>query len=135
MFCRIKKLNTFASHLRENVTPTRAFSSAGSEHLPYKQRVGGSNPSTPTTEKRLTRNCESFLFLFLPIFRWFLFVEKKNNIQLTRLHFYPILLLSSYKSQLGIKNRSICIIVKISIIIYTTLAFYRQSQQYIVLPE
>ena len=27
----------------------RAFSSAGSEHLPYKQRVGGSNPSTPTT--------------------------------------------------------------------------------------
>ena len=29
----------------------RAFSSAGSEHLPYKQRVGGSNPSTPT--KRL----------------------------------------------------------------------------------
>ena len=26
----------------------REFSSAGSEHLPYKQRVGGSNPSTPT---------------------------------------------------------------------------------------
>ena len=26
----------------------RAFSSAGLEHLPYKQRVGGSNPSTPT---------------------------------------------------------------------------------------
>ena len=25
-----------------------AFSSAGLEHLPYKQRVGGSNPSTPT---------------------------------------------------------------------------------------
>ncbi len=30
---------------------TRAFSSAGLEHLPYKQRVGGSNPSTPTTQK------------------------------------------------------------------------------------
>ena len=30
----------------------RAFSSAGSEHLPYKQRVGGSNPSTPTFQKR-----------------------------------------------------------------------------------
>ena len=29
----------------------RAFSSAGSEHLPYKQRVGGSNPSTPTGNK------------------------------------------------------------------------------------
>ena len=26
----------------------RELSSAGSEHLPYKQRVGGSNPSTPT---------------------------------------------------------------------------------------
>jgi hypothetical protein len=26
----------------------REFSSVGSEHLPYKQRVGGSNPSTPT---------------------------------------------------------------------------------------
>ena len=29
----------------------REFSSAGSEHLPYKQRVGGSNPSTPTKRK------------------------------------------------------------------------------------
>lgn len=27
------------------------FSSAGLEHLPYKQRVGGSIPSTPTTKK------------------------------------------------------------------------------------
>lgn len=64
-------MHTFATHLRENVTPTRAFSSAGSEHLPYKQRVGGSNPSTPTENQRLTRNRESFLFLFPPIFRWF----------------------------------------------------------------
>ena len=30
------------------LTKVRAFSSAGLEHLPYKQRVGGSNPSTPT---------------------------------------------------------------------------------------
>ena len=30
---------------------TWVFSSAGSEHLPYKQRVGGSNPSTPTQSK------------------------------------------------------------------------------------
>jgi putative endonuclease len=28
--------------------PQREFSSAGLEHLPYKQRVGGSIPSTPT---------------------------------------------------------------------------------------
>ena len=39
----------------------RAFSSAGSEHLPYKQRVGGSNPSTPTN-KELQR-CSSFFIL------------------------------------------------------------------------
>ena len=31
----------------------REFSSAGLEHLPYKQRVGGSNPSTPTKSRRL----------------------------------------------------------------------------------
>ena len=30
------------------LNPVWEFSSAGSEHLPYKQRVGGSNPSTPT---------------------------------------------------------------------------------------
>ena len=29
---------------------TRALSSAGSEHLVYTQRVGGSNPSAPTKE-------------------------------------------------------------------------------------
>ena len=40
----------------------RAFSSAGSEHLPYKQRVGGSNPSTPTEDifKRKHKNFRAF---------------------------------------------------------------------------
>ena len=40
------------------------FSSAGSEHLPYKQRVGGSNPSTPTSQasKEMLRNQHLFLF-------------------------------------------------------------------------
>ena len=42
--CGIKKMPIFAPLLQRE----RAFSSAGSEHLPYKQRVGGSNPSTPT---------------------------------------------------------------------------------------
>ena len=37
------------------------FSSAGSEHLPYKQRVGGSNPSTPTKNKN---DQEFFLVVF-----------------------------------------------------------------------
>ena len=36
----------------ENNEGVRAFSSAGSEHLPYKQRVGGSNPSTPTKNNK-----------------------------------------------------------------------------------
>jgi hypothetical protein len=31
----------------------RELSSAGSEHLPYKQRVGGSNPTAPTKEASL----------------------------------------------------------------------------------
>ena len=43
----------------------RAFSSAGSEHLPYKQRVGGSNPSTPTLKK--TEWFLLSLFHFLPL--------------------------------------------------------------------
>ena len=34
----------------------REFSSAGLEHLPYKQRVGGSNPSTPTKSRRLFKS-------------------------------------------------------------------------------
>ena len=55
--CLEVKKNTlnFASLLRR----TRAFSSAGSEHLPYKQRVGGSNPSTPTTK---LSTAESFFY-------------------------------------------------------------------------
>jgi hypothetical protein len=40
----------FALLYTEPVSGEREFSSAGSEHLPYKQRVGGSNPSTPTTK-------------------------------------------------------------------------------------
>ena len=44
---------------RENSLPLHRFwergalSSAGSERLPYKQRVGGSNPSAPTTQHPL----------------------------------------------------------------------------------
>ena len=42
---------------------TRAFSSAGLEHLPYKQRVGGSNPSTPTSFKtRILTRMRVFCF-------------------------------------------------------------------------
>src|SRR5438045_1912120 len=41
-FCTIPFLNYLCSPQK------RELSSAGSEHLPYKQRVGGSNPSAPT---------------------------------------------------------------------------------------
>ncbi len=41
----------------------RELSSAGSERLPYKQRVGGSNPSAPTNERRRLRFLKR-LFLF-----------------------------------------------------------------------
>ena len=54
-FAGYKKVPIFASQLRKTTYLIQAkkliigaFSSAGSEHLPYKQRVGGSNPSTPT---------------------------------------------------------------------------------------
>ena len=40
--------NKKCSYLCNRLQEVRAFSSAGLEHLPYKQRVGGSNPSTPT---------------------------------------------------------------------------------------
>ena len=44
-----KEKNAVSLH---SLTRTRAFSSAGLEHLPYKQRVGGSNPSTPTQNRQ-----------------------------------------------------------------------------------
>ena len=44
-----KKINTTFASLFQKKEPW-AFSSAGLEHLPYKQRVGGSNPSTPTRQ-------------------------------------------------------------------------------------
>ena len=40
----------------------REFSSAGSEHLPYKQRVGGSNPSTPTDYRATATDSNPSLF-------------------------------------------------------------------------
>ena len=49
--------------LQRKTEKDRAFSSAGSERLPYKQRVGGSNPSTPTQEKeKISRSLLLFCF-------------------------------------------------------------------------
>ena len=52
----------FSPYLCTRLQKVRALSSAGLAHLPYKQRVGGSNPSAPTKEFQIIRN--SFL-LFL----------------------------------------------------------------------
>ena len=47
-----------------------ALSSAGSERLPYKQRVGGSNPSAPTKEWKLQcQSATSFLLYMEEGFR------------------------------------------------------------------
>ena len=60
--CNLKKQSYLCTALQEKVVfnTKREFSSAGSEHLPYKQRVGGSNPSAPT--KKGLRISGAFLF-------------------------------------------------------------------------
>ena len=56
----------------------REFSSAGLEHLPYKQRVGGSNPSTPTRINE-ARRCRKTSFLFLVLQPTDLFVGRSTK--------------------------------------------------------
>ena len=46
ILCRVQKMRYIC--IRNQAI--RALSSAGSEHLVYTQRVGGSNPSAPTKE-------------------------------------------------------------------------------------
>ena len=60
-FGRFAKSTYLCNRLKE----ARALSSAGLEHLPYKQRVGGSNPSAPTgvgVPHNLSRKCGIFFF-------------------------------------------------------------------------
>ena len=61
MFCRFRKNAYLCTRLRQ----VRALSSAGLEHLPYKQRVGGSNPSAPTSflQTPCERPCERNLLV------------------------------------------------------------------------
>ena len=63
-FAGMKKKRTFATLLKRR---GRALSSAGSERLPYKQRVGGSNPSAPTESGRHPLGA-FFVFLFMRMF-------------------------------------------------------------------
>ncbi len=57
-----KEKNAVSLH---SLTRTRAFSSAGLEHLPYKQRVGGSNPSTPTSKQNAGQFVRHFSFIVI----------------------------------------------------------------------
>ena len=61
--CFVKENSSpiFALPLKtERSYTNRAISSVGSEHLPYKQGVVGSNPTSPT--QKVTRNCGLFLW-------------------------------------------------------------------------
>ena len=57
-FCERQKSSYLCRQKRE-------LSSAGLEHLPYKQRVGGSNPSAPTKSSR-----DTALFFLLIRLQW-----------------------------------------------------------------
>ena len=70
---------TFATQLR--VATYWTFSSAGLEHLPYKQRVGGSNPSTSTKPTCAVRR----LFFCLVA----KFYSKKRQFVLFLINFMP----------------------------------------------
>ena len=60
--------NKKCSYLCNRLQEVRAFSSAGLEHLPYKQRVGGSNPSTPTMVKVFQQMLRDLFFMLLNYF-------------------------------------------------------------------
>ncbi len=52
---------TFLLYLCTRLEKLRALSSAGLEHLPYKQRVGGSNPSAPTRSQDVRNHILFFI--------------------------------------------------------------------------
>ena len=74
----------FASLLKKR----RAFSSAGSEHLPYKQRVGGSNPSTPT-KKSFAFAKLFFLSLFLSLYLIYYIITEECSSRRWQSHHFP----------------------------------------------
>ncbi len=75
------EIQNFAVSLHRNSDQgycKREFSSVGLEHLPYKQRVGGSTPSTPTNEKSLKTSDFFFYFIYFAI--KFLLTEKIGSL-------------------------------------------------------
>ena len=50
----------YLSYICTRNTAKGQLSSVGSERLPYKQRVGGSNPSAPTNQKAVRDACRTY---------------------------------------------------------------------------
>ncbi len=57
----------------------RELSSAGSEHLPYKQGVTGSNPVVPTNEKRVILQKVILLFFWLIVYYFYILFSQSLN--------------------------------------------------------
>ena len=56
----------------------RELSSAGSERLPYKQRVGGSNPSAPTENETILKSSRFFVYATLSIAAKFRIIRQQS---------------------------------------------------------
>ena len=69
-------MRIFAVRFERNEVLTREHSSVGLEHLPYKQRVGGSTPSAPT--KKEIHYGESLFFVLMPNILLLVFILKKG---------------------------------------------------------
>ena len=65
------------SEKRGRVQKNRAISSAGSEHLVYTQRVGGSNPSSPT--KKSFGNPGDFFYFWIMYYCYILYSERLDK--------------------------------------------------------
>ena len=64
MLVQLRKSSYLCTAIENESFSDWALSSAGSERLPYKQRVGGSNPSAPTYQEATQKS--RFFFLSLP---------------------------------------------------------------------
>lgn len=60
----------------------REHSSAGSEHLPYKQGVTGSNPVAPTKIKEREKHSDSRSFIFVALKQ----LERQRKLRVSHSH-------------------------------------------------
>ena len=85
---------------------TGEFSSVGLEHLPYKQRVGGSNPSTPTLIKAQSQDGAFF------VSGRFEFTQKRTEMKKAAPERSEGVLLSTARRDNGISNPSTPTLIK-----------------------